>query len=550
MKRSFNLTVIFITFGALLAHAQYPTDFTFIKVPDPLSGTNQPYFLVNNALPNLGESFFDLRFGTMITRTTNANYIHGRHEYSRFDPFNKDKSMIILDPDALWNIYSTKTFPYNQSSNLIMTINLEEPRWDRNDKNLIWGTDEFTIKLVNASTGQVTVIKDFSQDPVISPLISQGNVYRITMMDEGESSIDKRYWAFYIQGNDQVDYNHLYIFTWDKNTDSILGLYEIPANENKLDWVGMSPLGNWVLIGGDYDNGGNLAGLTMANRELTQFHRLDYTTAHSDVGLDITGNEVIIMQNTMTDYIDLIPIDLQTQPILEAGGSYDNTNRSPLVRLFYSNESPFGMQSGIHISCNVPGYCVVSTFIEPNLPEQNWLDRTIVIVRLDGQNPQAHYLAKLYTTAGSYWEETQATITNDGSKIVWASNWGENVGNEQVFLMQLDMPPNWSELFTSITDKQEKIFEEFQLNQNYPNPFNSNTIINYTITRNCSVKLEIYNLQGQLIKTLLFANQTEGNYKINWNAKDSQGLNVSSGIYFCKMKTDKFIQTRKLVYLR
>ena len=501
-------------------------------------------------MPDLGEPFFDLRFGTMITRTTDANFIHGRHEYSRFDPFNKDKSMIILDPDALWNIYRTNTFPYNQSSNLIRTINLEEPRWDPNDNNLIWGTNESTIQLINVSTGQITVIKDFSQDPVISPLINVGNVYRITMMDEGESSIDKRYWAFYLQGNEQVDYNQLYIFTWDKNTDTILGLYEIPANENKLDWVGMSPLGNWVLIGGDYDNGGNLAGLTMANRELTQFHRLDYTTAHSDVGLDIAGNEVIIMQNTMTDYIDLIPIDLQTQPILEAGGSYDNTNRSPLVRLFYSNESPFGMQSGIHISCNIPGYCVVSTFIEPNLPEQNWLDRTIVIVRLDEQNPQAHYLAKLYTTAGSYWEETQATITNDGSKVVWASNWGQNVGNEQVFLMQLDMPPNWSELFISSTDKQEKTFDEFQLNQNYPNPFNSNTAINYTITKNCLVELGIYNIQGQLIKTLLLANQSAGNYKLNWNAKDNQGLDVPSGLYLCKMKTDKFIQTKKLLYLK
>ena len=155
----------------------------------------------------------------------------------------------------------------------------------------------------------------------------------------------------------------------------------------------------------------------------------------------------------MTDYIDLIPIDLQTQPILEAVGSYDNTNRTPLVRLFYSDESPYGLRSGVHISCNVPGYCVVSTYIEPGQPEQNWLDRTMVIVKLDGQNPQAYYLAKLLNTTGSYWEETHATITNDGSKIVWASNWGKNVGHEHVFLMQLDMPSDWKELMTSIFDQ-------------------------------------------------------------------------------------------------
>ena len=72
-----------------------------------------------------------------------------------------------------------------------------------------------------------------------------------------------------------------------------------------------------MLIGGSFDNGGNLAGLTMANKELTQFHRLDYNTVHADVGFDSDGNEVVVMQNTQTDYIDLIPIDLNTAPILD-----------------------------------------------------------------------------------------------------------------------------------------------------------------------------------------------------------------------------------------
>ena len=550
MKKSLTFALLFLIFVTLISYAQYPGNFSFKNVPDPLSGTNPPFSLVNKALPGLGETFFDLRFGTMITRTTEANYIHGRHEYSRFDPFNKDKSMIILDPDALWNIYSTGSFPYNQPGNLIRYVDLEEPRWDPNDKNLLWGTMEFAIKLVDVATGKMTVIKDFARDPVISPIIDQGNVYRITMMDEGESSIDKRYWAFYLQGNEQVDYNQLYIFTWDKPTDSVLGLYKIAANETKLDWVGMSPLGNWVLIGGDYDNGGNLAGLTMANKELTQFHRLDYTTAHSDVGLDQAGNEVVIMQNTMTDYIDLIPIDLKTKPILEAGGSYDNTNRTPLVRLFYSNESAYGMQSGVHISCNVPGYCVVSTFIEPGLQEKNWLDRTIILIKLDRQNPEACYLAKLYTTAGSYWEETQASVSNDGSKIVWASNWGQNVGNEQVFLMQLDMPSDWKELITSINDKQKKKFDSYRLNQNYPNPFNQFTTIQYQLSKSSHVWLKIFDVLGRHVKTLVEKNQAAGSYSFPWDARDELGKDAASGVYFYQLHAENFVKSCKMLLLR
>ena len=208
----------------------------------------------------------------------------------------------------------------------------------------------------------------------------------------------------------------------------------------------MSPKGNWALIGGDPDNGGKLAGLTMANLELTQFHRLDYATAHADVGLDSEGNEVVVMQNSLTDYIDLIPLDLKTKPILESGGSYKGTNRTCLLRLNYNSELSIGLNSGVHISCNFPGYCVISTHIEPGVPEQNWLDRTIVLVKLDSKDPQVFYLAKLYNTTKEYWEETHATITNDGSKVIWASDWGTNVGKEQVFVMQLDMPDNWTKL--------------------------------------------------------------------------------------------------------
>jgi hypothetical protein len=436
----------------------YPSDFTFIEVTDPLSGDNPTYPLVPLSVPAIGESFFDPHFGTILTRVTQIETVEGspggRHEYSRFDPFNMDQSMIVLLPEYGWRIYRTQSMPYNQEGNLVMTINgMANPRWDPNDPDLIWFLRDFQVVTVDVLSGETTVIKDFAEDPMIKPILSsEPDLYQITMLGEGESSQDKRYWAFCLQGS-QEDYRVRYLFTWDRLQDKILGKYQIPSNESVIDWVGMSALGNWVLIGGLETNGGNLVGLTMANKELTQFHRLDYTTAHSDPGLDIQGNEVIVMQNNRTDYIDLIPIDLATQPILESGGSYDNTNRIPLIRLYYESESPSGLNSGVHISCNVSGYCVVSTNIGPGLKEQNWLDRTITLVKLDRAHPQVFYLAKVYNTTQEYWEETHGTITNDGSKLVWTSNWDQNIGQEKVFLMQLDMPENWntSDLTTTTT---------------------------------------------------------------------------------------------------
>lgn len=453
MKRPVSEWCLVVAVVCLLFSPSYGLDyqpgFSFIPVPDPLSGDNPTYPLITKNVPTVGEPFYDVRFQTVLTRVTQVDGISGRHEYSRFDPFNCDQSLVALlfGGDSDWRIYRAQTFPYNQAANLTMTVrSIKEPRWDPADPQLLWYLQDFKIVTVNVFTGQETTVKDFSVDPTIGQIISaEADLYRITTKDEGEPSSDRRYWALLLQGT-QEDYRVRYVFTWDRGTDQVLGVYQIPAQEASIDWVGMSPKGNWVLIGADWDNGGNLAGLTMANKELTQFHRIDYTTAHSDVGLDSEGNEVIVMQNVLTDHIDLIPIALTTQPILAAGGIYANTNRTPLIRLFYDSQSPLGLNSGVHISANVPGYCVVSTYIPGGLPEQNWLDRTICLVRLERNNPGVFYLAKLYNTTGSYWEETHAAITDDGSRVVWTSNWDQNVGSEQVFLMQLDMPSNWKEL--------------------------------------------------------------------------------------------------------
>lgn len=416
---------------------------SWIRVPDPLSGENPTYPLEPSAVPAAGQSVADGRFHTTQTRVVQTEGL--RHEYSRFDPFNADQSMILLQVLSAgeWRVYRTQSVPYDQEGNLVRTLDLAEPRWDPNDADVIWGLQDFAIVTVGIASGQSTTVKDFAADPTIAAILAANpDLYRITTREEGESSTDKRFWALLLQGvND--DYRARYLFTWDRQQDQIPGVYTIPANESRIDWVGMSSNGMWVLIGGDWDNGGQLAGLTLADRALTQFHRLDYGVAHSDVGMDTDGNEVVIMQNMRTDYIDLIPLDFSTQAILEAGGSYTNTGRVPLMRLYAAAESPYGLNSGVHISCNCPGYCVVSTFTEPNLPEQNWLDRTITLVRLDRSAPAVYYLAKVHGTSGAYWEETQATMTVSGSRIVWATNWNQNVGQERVWLMELNMPAGW-----------------------------------------------------------------------------------------------------------
>jgi len=83
------------------------------------------------------------------------------------------------------------------------------------------------------------------------------------------------------------------------------------------------------------------------------------------------------------------------------------------------------------------------------------------------------------------------------------------------------------------------------LSQNFPNPFNPNTKINYSIPQNSFVTLKVYNILGNEIATLVNEEKAVGNYEIEFN-----GGNLSSGVYFYKMRTGSFIDTKKFILIK
>ncbi len=85
------------------------------------------------------------------------------------------------------------------------------------------------------------------------------------------------------------------------------------------------------------------------------------------------------------------------------------------------------------------------------------------------------------------------------------------------------------------------------LKGNYPNPFNPSTTISYSIKDAGPVRIDIYNLKGQIVRTLVNAQQASGNYNIVWNGKDDQGRSVGSGVYYYRMQTTSFTNTKKML---
>lgn len=90
----------------------------------------------------------------------------------------------------------------------------------------------------------------------------------------------------------------------------------------------------------------------------------------------------------------------------------------------------------------------------------------------------------------------------------------------------------------------------FQLGQNYPNPFNPSTVITYQIPQSEFVTLEIYNTLGEKVNTLVNNFQSAGKYSVQWNGVNKVGSEVSSGVYFYRLKTDNNVSVKKMLLLR
>jgi hypothetical protein len=99
-------------------------------------------------------------------------------------------------------------------------------------------------------------------------------------------------------------------------------------------------------------------------------------------------------------------------------------------------------------------------------------------------------------------------------------------------------------------ENNKNLPEEYYLSQNYPNPFNPTTVIGYRLPAAGNVKLSIYNLFGQKIKTLIDSFQNTGEHSIVWDGTDDGNNPVSSGIYFYRLETNGMNLQRKMMLIR
>lgn len=121
-------------------------------------------------------------------------------------------------------------------------------------------------------------------------------------------------------------------------------------------------------------------------------------------------------------------------------------------------------------------------------------------------------------------------------------------GNNSPKLWEITLPPGPTVGVDTPTNKT--IPETFRLNQNYPNPFNPATTIRFDIPKAADVKIIVYDILGNEIRTIVDRKLAPGRYSETWNGRDNNDQPVTSGVYFVRMQAGDFVTARKIALVK
>lgn len=402
--------------------------------------------------PAKGETIIDPNFNTKITRITDKD-IDGYSGtaitpyYGRANPENADGTRLLLSgKEWSWYLYNV-----NPPFNLIKKIDPKilgytnswdggpiEAQWDSYDPNIFYyilnkgeipQENKATFNMYNVTTDTRTVLHDFKNEFPTATFIGT--------QTEGDPSSDGRYWSFFVKGSGGAQ---IATIVYDKDQDQIIKQWDNP--ECMGDHLTMSPDGDYVFI--SHSSCNNLYGRS--------YKISDFPTGismccggHADNALTVTGDQIYWRQDQTYDCVGM-------SDFAADGGRWQ----------FFS---PCGSQyspycAGMEFSGNnydKPGWGVVS-FYGAN---GGWWDNQIMMVELNkgkcnkkkipkttgtwedcATEARIWRIAHTHSPGTNYWTYW-ATINRKGTKIYFGSEWDEEGGQIETYMVEL--PESWWE---------------------------------------------------------------------------------------------------------
>ncbi len=381
-------------------------------------------------------SFVDPVYGTAIYKMTDASDYPGatyvRHEYSRRQVFNADNSRFLATTsNGYWLLYDATTFRVlrrrGNSGALSGMAGDAEPIWHPTDPRKLWYT--------TPENGLVWYEKDVEsdRDSVMADFTGRlpwKGVRSVWTKGEGTSSADGRYWAFMATAYDgDSKTNQIFgLFTYDRVEDRIIGTLDAAAFGGAFpDHISISPSGRFAVPGWAY------------NKQLgTRAYPLDFSTSrllheeceHSDLALGADGADYLVFADYGSGQVRATR--------LEDGRTFN------LLGLYPRSGAAFA----VHISGKAfdrPGWVLLSSYDDsaeygaarPD-PKLEAPYRKLMLLEL---KPDGRKLSLAQTQTGrnygDYWGEPQASISRDGLRAVFASNFDGRAAAPASFMVRV-----------------------------------------------------------------------------------------------------------------
>ena len=236
------------------------------------------------------------------------------------------------------------------------------------------------------------------------------------------------------------------------------------------------------------------------------------------------------------------------------------------------NWGPYAAANAAHTGTLCAASASYNNIVGPLTPD-NWLisppftvalacnDLTFWVAAQDPSWPDEHYSIKLSTTGATPADFTVNLLSEILANGTWTlktiplaayANQNVRIAFEHhavtdMFMIKID------DVHLPIYYCSENLDNEVCINRllsNYPNPFNPETTISFDVMKEAPVSIEVYNVKGQKVKTLVNNVMTAGTHTVVWRGDNNEGNKVTSGVYFYKMNTGSYTEIKKMVMMK